>query len=322
MSLLDELVTKYSFDKLNALTQYPSILDYHKIINNRAVDELSTANYQPVPPRPEQMPVVIKELVDGEILRIISIDNDFFIGTANDIVHARGDRIILDPKIVPMYKSLSSFFGSNITNNERLMVLIVVCYGGNLSKKPHNEESMINSPSEISPIYSHNEESLIHCSLVEGYTMKIQDVISLCRDNEINKIADWVNTLHQPYWSISTLNKFCTACNIEPLPVKAETTLDKIPTSVKDMKMWMNQYRESTLIFNDKIENKKVKEKKLDNIESSTPQIDIDAIEREDDIDFLFKEQKPVHEAKGIIIRSLDRSYIRKVKFDNYKEVI
>lgn len=290
MSLLDELVTKYNFDKINALTRYPSILDYHQIEDEKATNKLATRDYQPIPPQPEKMPIVIKELVDGDVIRIISIDNDFFIGDNTDMIHARGDRIISNPRIVPMYKALNSFFGANMTNNERLMVLIAVCYGG-----------------ELSPIYKSNE---IKCVLLEGYTLKLNDVISLCRDNEIEAIQKWVDTLHQPFWSIKTLTRFCTACNLEPLPILKETTLNSIPTEITDMKELINQYKYSSLFTETEVKTKE--NKKLD---TKTPTINIDDIEKDDDIEFLFNNKIP---SKGIVIRSLDRTYIRKVNFKHY----
>ena len=295
MSLLDEIVTKYGFDKLNTLTYYPSILDFHNIENNKAIDKLSIANYQPIPPRPDNMKVVIKELINGDIIRIISIDNDFFIGNKTDIIHARGDRIILDAKIVPMYKALSSFFGSNMTNNERLMVLYAVIYNTNL----------YNGPDEL------------QCVLIEGFTLKLEDVISLCRDNNIEQIQEWVNTLHQPFWSINTLNKFGNACNIEPLPVLEETTLNTIPTKIEDMKKWLNKYKQSSLKI--EVQHEQIKKPTLDDIIQNTESKDINNISKEDDIDFLFsKENKIFAPSKGIVIRALDRSYIRKININNY----
>ena len=304
MSLLDEIVTKYGFDKLNTLTYYPSILNFHNIENNKAIDKLSVANYQPVPAKPNQMKVVIKELVNGDILRIISINNDFFVGNKTDIIHARGDRIILDSKIVPMYKALSPFFGANMTNNERLMVLYTVVYNTN--------------------VYNNVDE--LKCVLVEGFTLKLNDVITLCRDNSIEQIQEWVNTLHQPFWSINTLNRFGQACNIEPLSILEETTLDTIPTNINDMKKWLNKYKQSSLVKEEKKEEKKAepeqKEKTftLDDIIQNTESKDINNISKEDDIDFLFPtEEKTVSiPSKGIIIRALDRSYIRKVNISNY----
>jgi len=334
MSLLDEIVTKYGFDKLNTLTYYPSILNYHNIENNKATNKLSIANYQPIPPRPEQMQVVIKELIDGDIIRIIAIDNDFFVGNKTDIIHARGDRIILDNKIVPMYKALSPFFGANMTNNERLMVLYAVVY---------NEKSYMplqQSFNKENALHSSNEDTL-HCVLVEGFTLKIEDAISLCRDNSIEQIQEWVNTLHQPFWSINTLNKFCQACNIESLPVIEEMTLNQIPTSANDIKSWITKYKKSTLTFSKPEPEKPVEKnepepeftknmvntkRNLDDIIQNTQSKDINNIGRastNDNIDFLFTNNNEIKKeiftpSKGIVIRSLDRSYIRKININNY----
>ena len=332
MSLLDEIVTKYGFDKLNTLTYYPSILNYHNIENNKAINKLSVANYQPVPPRPDKMQVVIKELIDGDIIRIIAIDNDFFVGNKTDIIHARGDRIILDNKIVPMYKALSPFFGANMTNNERLMVLYAIVY---------NENTYM----PFKKIKSSTTNDNLYCVLVEGFTLKLEDTISLCRDNSIEQIQEWVNTLHQPFWNINTLNKFCQACNIEPLPVIEEMTLNQIPTSPNDIKSWITKYKKSTLTFSKPEPEKPVKKnepepeftknavntkRNLDDIIQNTQSKDINSIGRENinntgnignDLDFLFSSTNKKNDfipSKGIIIRALDRTYIRKININNY----
>ena len=315
--MLDEIVTEYGFDKLNALTQYPSILSFHKLNDEgKAINELASADYQPTPPRPEKMNVIIQEIIDGEIIRIIVLDNDYFIGNKNEIIHAKGDRIVLDSMIIPVYKSLSNFFQANLSSNERMMILYGVLYGKGI--KGHDR-------------YIQNDDSdeeLIKCLLVDGFTIKIQDVIGLFKDNSVSFIENWVNTLHQPFWALSTLNKFCNACNVNQLSNLGEvTTLNKIPQDINEMKQWIKLYKTSSLtLTNTKTDKKNNNDKKnlqdiLQEIESSP--VNINAISKNDDIDDLFnltsnKALSKFNKSKGVIIRSIDRTYIRKIKFDDY----
>lgn len=299
MSMLDEIVTAYNFDKLNALTKYPKILSYFDANN-----QLSTANYQPIPPHPEKMNITIKELIDGEIIRIIVLDNDYFVGDSNEIIHARGDRIIINPLVVPMYRSLMGFFNANMSNRERLMVLYGVVFGGQVAG---NERYVVNNANA-------------KCLLVDGFTMKVQDVVGIIRDNNLDVITDWVNTLHQPFWTTTTLDKFCTTCKLEKLPVLAETTLDKIPTEIEEMKKWAKQYEQSGLF----VESDEKKEISLEDIINDTEKRDINSIKAEEDLDELFNPTTKIEvpskfkQSKGVVIRSIDRSYIRQINFNNF----
>lgn len=329
MSMLDDIVTAYGFDKLDALTKYPNILPLHEIKDNHATTVLTEANYQPVPPHPENMEIVMRELIDGEIIRILVLDNDYFVGNRDEIVHARGDRIIVDPRIIPMYRSLMNFFNANMSNNERLMVLYGVVYGGRLKG---NERYVVNNGDA-------------KCVLVDGFTMKVQDVVGICRDNNIDVISDWVDTLHQPFWSVKTLSRFCDTCNLEQLPNLLETTLDKIPTNPELIKPWSAAY-EKTNLAEKEPEKPKRKPGERDPQADFEPEIDplpkksledilnevddkvnINSImkdELSEDIDELFNPSPKINDAnkfqksKGVVVRALDRTYIRKIEFDKY----
>jgi hypothetical protein len=76
-----------NLDRLNSLTKYPSILTFHKLgEKGRLLDELST-------PLPVEA-LSVTEKIDGCNARIIiSPDGDFFIGSREELLHAKGDRI-------------------------------------------------------------------------------------------------------------------------------------------------------------------------------------------------------------------------------------
>lgn len=76
-------------DRLNSLTKYPSILTFHKLgEKGRLLDELSF----PLPE--ENEPLFVTEKVDGTNGRVIILpDGDYFIGSREELLYAKGDRI-------------------------------------------------------------------------------------------------------------------------------------------------------------------------------------------------------------------------------------
>lgn len=73
--------------RLNSATKYPSIDTYHKLDpSNGRLTENETV------PFPEG-PVLLTEKIDGTNGRIIMLPGDFFIGSREEILYAKGDRI-------------------------------------------------------------------------------------------------------------------------------------------------------------------------------------------------------------------------------------
>jgi hypothetical protein len=76
--------------RLNSMTKYPSILTYHQIGERGKLD----SNIQV--PFEDDEDVIITEKVDGANARIIFLPTtprDYFIGSREELLHAKGDRI-------------------------------------------------------------------------------------------------------------------------------------------------------------------------------------------------------------------------------------
>ena len=75
--------------RLNSATKYPSILTYHALDpkNGRLLEETNL-------PFGDDTPVVLTEKVDGTNGRVVFLpDGDWFIGSREELLYARGDRI-------------------------------------------------------------------------------------------------------------------------------------------------------------------------------------------------------------------------------------
>ncbi|MFE1476516.1 RNA ligase family protein [Streptomyces cyaneofuscatus] len=86
-------------DALNSATKYPPIATYHEIDRGILLDNVM----------PFSNDVVLTEKVDGTNARVIVLpDGDYVIGSREDLLHARGDRV-LNPvqSIVPALRPLA-----------------------------------------------------------------------------------------------------------------------------------------------------------------------------------------------------------------------
>ena len=92
--------------KLNSMTKYPSIPTYHKMDRGRLLEEREVIF-------DDGEKVYVSEKIDGTNGRAILLRDglDYFIGTREEIVYARGDRVInpemgIAPNLVPILEKL------------------------------------------------------------------------------------------------------------------------------------------------------------------------------------------------------------------------
>lgn len=83
MKLTDIILSK----KANSLTKYPSIPTYHKMEKGKLSNELSVPNLN-------QMEKEVTEKIDGTNIRILILDDDYVIGSREEFMYARGDRVV------------------------------------------------------------------------------------------------------------------------------------------------------------------------------------------------------------------------------------
>jgi hypothetical protein len=77
-----------SFAKFNSATKYPSILTYHTMIERGRLSDTVQV------PFADDDDIIVTEKIDGVNSRIILLDNnDFILGSREELLHASGDRI-------------------------------------------------------------------------------------------------------------------------------------------------------------------------------------------------------------------------------------
>lgn len=326
MTLLEEFLSKYSFDKLNVMTKYPKILPYHQIDNGIITDTLATANYQPVPINTKDMNIEISELIEGMISRIIILGSDFVIADDNDIIHARGDRVVTNEIVAPTYTGLMNFMNEYRPSEERFLILYGIAYGRHL---PGNKRyTNLNKPGY---------------ALIDGFTAKVADMQNLCGSKSIEELLEWNTNMQIPFWPIKTRNKFADSFGLNTIPRLKTIPLNQVPIDSKKILDWLWEFTDSQVVLDSDDEQEKFN---LANKSKEDKEPSIDPIPNNDslkddisDDDFLASIKKPVDEddnkqtkakskfknrksklgkSKGVVIRNNDRTYIRKICFEDY----
>ena len=234
MSVLDDLVQKYGLDKLNSATQYPSIITYHNLGDRGGLtNSLRFTDDEPLPN--DNLEVSATEKIDGTNSRIVVLGDDFFIGSRNDFVHAKGDRVVTNDAVTPVYMGLTNFLSSYTPSEDRLLVLFGEAYGR-----------------KINGAKCYTENAKPGFRLFDGFTISIDELTKLFEENDLPKIASWRDHLHQPFWPESTFHNFCNQFNLQRTPDVWKGTLGDIPKDPAETYEWLNQFRLSQATLDEK----------------------------------------------------------------------
>lgn len=169
-------------DKFNSLTKYPSIPTLHKLSKGKITNEINFSNDS------EISSFIATEKIDGTNARII-FDfryEDYFIGTRNDIIYAKGDRIINDSlgivkTLIPIAdKILLMYLNSELPllHND-FVVMYFEVFGGKVTKNSKNYTS--------NQAYDFRLLDVAHLPK-HNLSLSLEEIVSL-REN--NKLGYW-----------------------------------------------------------------------------------------------------------------------------------
>ena len=123
--------TPEALGRLNSMTKYPSILTYHKLGERQKLTDIIQVPFD------DDDDVIITEKIDGTNARIIYLpDDDFFIGSREELLHAKGDRIWIGTGgIVNAIRDMSNSIRYNLNN---VCVIYGEVFGGKVSSGSKN----------------------------------------------------------------------------------------------------------------------------------------------------------------------------------------
>lgn len=238
---LNKLFQVYGRDKLNSITEYPSILTYHKLGDKGALlNELYDENRFGKDDMLE-----VTEKVDGTNMRLIITNSDYFIGTRSNIVYAKDDRIINDPSVEVVLKSceylINNFIGDKLLDDN-----VYVIYG---------------------EVYGYNvcNGSKVYCSISDSNHRKFRvfDIrafpclrLESLLDKSIQEIS-WFKSNSKEYWyDYDELDAFCAQYQLERTPELMRISERDLPTDFDEVYKWMTQFKESKSVIGTPVEGK------------------------------------------------------------------
>lgn len=251
------------FRKINSMTKYPSILTYHQIGERGMLSEKLSKN--------ESFPlgekIYIYEKIDGENSRIILLNKrvsfDYFIGSREEILFAKGDRIgnpygNISDLLIPTADKLNHIFKDD--KDTALIVIYLESYGGK-TKEAKNYTMKKTQSYKVFDIFSLN-----------------YDEFNLLIDLPLEKIAIWRDNGGQPFYNEQQKQDFINKWNLLSAPLLEE--VDCLPWSIEDIYNYLCKFKETKV------------------------GIDIQG------------------KSEGIVVRTEDRSMIRKIRFEDYERTL
>lgn len=244
--------------KLNSATKYPSILTYHGLADRGLLTDECTRF-------PED--AILTEKIDGTNGRIILLpDGDFFIGSREELLMARGDRVtpqkppewkaVVDT-LLPIAENLRMIRGRSITT------LHLEVYGGKVGRS-HAQYS---------------QKETLGCRLFD-----ISKVGTSVLGWEPENIALWRDEKNGQGWvTESEMIKLAEFCGLRWAPRLGTVKGSVLPTDLLGMYQWLKEALPGTNVA-------------LDDTAKGA--------------------------AEGLVIRSADRSVIRKARLQDYERTL
>ncbi len=256
------LHNKDNFKKLNSITKYPSILTYHKLEKGLLKDEVLTYPITELSEDMLNMEVEGTEKVHGTNVRILIKGSDFIIGSREDLLYSKGDRVVnkelgICDFMLGVATELTDKF--NLSNDE-MIVLYGEFYGATVGVWGKN----------------YSEQGVSGFRLFDMFKLSEDDLNNLMNKSP-EQIALWRARGGQPYSSIDKLKEFTEKYNLHKTPVLFSCKLKDLHTSLDGMYNFIKEYEKTKVGF------------------------DVDG------------------KSEGIVVRSIDRGYIVKIRFEDYE---
>lgn len=220
MRTLVDILTEFGEAKLNSLTKYPSIQTYHEIdrgcVKANLTDGVSFSNDA----------VYITEKVDGTNGRIIIYNNDYIIGTREELVYRRGD-IFGNPSqgVYNVMKKYAEAMVDKLPNDNKIRVFYGEVYGSNINGFKQ---------------YTKHRKSNLRFFDYIIFDNDITDILN----KSIEHIALWRDTGGQPFANLNDFHSIIDYLGFSDntVPYICECSGSDIPISRADTYEWLKQF--------------------------------------------------------------------------------
>lgn len=239
-SWLYRVVETYGIDKVNSLTEYPSILTYHKLGDKGGLlNELYEDNRFG-----KNELLEVTEKVDGTNMRLILTNEDYLVATRSNIVYAQDDRIINEKAVKPVLDECDYLIKTMQKDrmNDSVLVVFGEVYGNSICNG-----------------------SKVYCSedIPSSRKFRVFDVREFpCIDFEnilekdLQDISRFKSNSNQYWYDYDMLDAFCYEYQLERTPVLCRINEMILPTDIDETYKWMQEYKDSNSIIGVKQDGK------------------------------------------------------------------
>lgn len=205
-------------DVLNSATKYPSIPTYHALGERGALVEQATRFTGDV---------LLTEKVDGTNSRVIRLpDGDWFIGSREEMLTARGDRVS-NPAlgIVAALRELAQAL--KVKDSERIAVFYLETYGGRIGGQARQ----------------YSGDGLVGFRMFD-LAYLTPDVLSWSRE----RVSAWRESGGQSFADEDALRSAASVAGIELTPRLARIPAAHLPTTLEQTHEWLRRTLPATLV--------------------------------------------------------------------------
>lgn len=207
-----------SFQRLNSMTKYPSILTYHSLGEKGKLTEHVQIQFE------DDDDLLVTEKVDGTNARIIFLpEDDFIIGSREDILHAKGDRIWVPTLgIVSTLREIADSGSSKLDN-------FVVLYG-----------EVFGGITEHSKNYTAHRKSGFR--VFDVVTIPRHEADEMILNWDRLKIASWRDNGGQSFGDEDMIQFTAVALSQKPTPRLMAIKGKELPKTLKGVNDWLQQF--------------------------------------------------------------------------------
>lgn len=221
--------------KLNSITKYPSILTYHQLADserNGLKEELvETSKFD------DNEMLNVYEKIDGENARIVLIGDgtsvDYFIGSRQELLFAKGDRIG-NPygNIAEYFSPIADELVKKFKGSTGLVAIYFESYGGKTAKS----KQYTNDRTQYGRVFD----------IFELSQVELEEVLAM----DLSKIASWRDNGGQPYFDCEKREQFTQYANLPTAPLLTTLSGKDLPKDVNDVLEWLTQFKTTQVGIN------------------------------------------------------------------------
>lgn len=223
-------------DKLNSMTKYPSIFTYHKLGNKGTLQDEILRISENEDER-DYRKLYVTEKINGTNVRIILLNDDFIIGSRENLLYSKGDRIINETMdIVKNVVDIASDLSKRVkVESGCVYVVYGELYGGTVGKEKKN--------------YSNDSSKFGFrvFDIMYSYEGLTRDILNQDRKT----ISFWRDCGNQIFLDEYMLADFCKGYDLERVPTLAEIEYSLLPKNIEDMYKFILPYSKTIAGINE-----------------------------------------------------------------------